>query len=86
MDDQVNDPLITRTEFCQQGRFGKKTLQRLESRGEAPPAIAITPKLVVYRQSLVTAWFDARTRTGARPAGKAPTQAIEGRRRRRGVR
>jgi hypothetical protein len=38
MSEQVNDPLRSRTEFCEQGRFGKKTLQRLERRGEAPRA------------------------------------------------
>jgi predicted DNA-binding transcriptional regulator AlpA len=70
MDDQVNDPLRTRREFCQQGKFGNKTLQRIESRGEGPPAIEITPGFVRYRQSAIDAWFAARTRTGARPAGK----------------
>jgi hypothetical protein len=33
MNDQVNDPLRTRREFCQQGKFGLKTLQRIEARG-----------------------------------------------------
>jgi hypothetical protein len=27
------DPLITRREFCQQGKFGSKTLQRIEAWG-----------------------------------------------------
>lgn len=79
-----NDPLITRREFCEQGKFGIKTLQRLESRGEAPAAIEITPGFVRYRQSAIDAWFAARTRTGARPVGKTPTQAIEARSRKRG--
>jgi len=43
------DPLITRREFCQQGKFGPKTLQRIEARGEGPPAIEITPGFVRYR-------------------------------------
>ena len=46
MDNQVNDPLITRREFCQQGKFGIKTLQRIEARGDGPPAIEITPGLL----------------------------------------
>jgi predicted DNA-binding transcriptional regulator AlpA len=88
MDDQVNesDPLRTRREFCQQGKFGTKTLQRIEAKGEGPPAIEITPGFVRYRQSAIDAWFAARTRTGARPSGKAPTQAIEAASRKRGAR
>jgi predicted DNA-binding transcriptional regulator AlpA len=80
------DPLITRREFCEQGKFGPKTLQRIEARGEGPPAIEITPGFVRYRQSAIDAWFAARTRTGARATGKTPTQAIEAKRKRRGVR
>ena len=80
-----NDPLVTRREFCQQGKFGPKTLQRIEARGEGPPVIEITPGFVRYRQSAIDAWFAARTRTGARPAGKAPTRAIEARHKRRGA-
>jgi predicted DNA-binding transcriptional regulator AlpA len=87
MDDQVNesDPLRTRREFCQQGKFGTKTLQRIEARGEGPPAIEITPGFVRYRQSAIDAWFAARTRTGARAAGKVPAAAIEARQKRRGT-
>jgi predicted DNA-binding transcriptional regulator AlpA len=81
-----NDPLLTRNELCERGRFGKKTLQRLEAKGEGPPAIQITPALTVYRQSGFDQWLAARTRTGIRPAGKAPTLAIEARHKRRGVR
>jgi len=79
MSDQTNnnDPMVTRREFCQQGKFGIKTLQRLEVMGEAPPAIEITPGFIRYRQSAIDAWFAARTRTGARPAGKVPTRANE---------
>ena len=77
MSDTTNtDPLRTRREFCEQGRFGFKTLQRIEARGEGPPAIEITPGFFRYRQSAIDAWFAARTRTGARPIGKVPTQAI----------
>jgi len=72
----VNDPLRTRREFCEQGKFGLKTLQRIELRGDGPPAIEITPGFVRYRQSAIDAWFAARTRTGARAAGTAPTPAI----------
>ena len=72
----VNDPLITRREFCEQGRFGLKTLQRIEARGDGPPAIEITPGLLRYRQSAVNAWFAARTRIGARAAGRTPTPAV----------
>ena len=79
----VNDPLITRREFCEQGRFGPRTLQRIEARGDAPPAIEITPGLFRYRQSAVNAWFAARTRIGARPAGKTPTPAIQAAQRKR---
>ena len=83
----VNDPLVTRREFCEQGRFGLKTLQRIEARGDGPPAIEITPGLVRYRQSAIDAWFAARTATGARPAGRTPTHAIQAaQRKRRGVR
>ena len=79
------DPLITRREFCEQGRFGLKTLQRIEARGDGPPAIEITPGLLRYRQSTVNAWFAARTRIGARPAGRTPTEAIQAPRKRRGA-
>jgi predicted DNA-binding transcriptional regulator AlpA len=79
----VNDPLRTRREFCEQGKFGLKTLQRIESRGEAPPCIEITPGLVRYRQSAIDAWFAAKTATGARPAGRAPTKALEAAQRKR---
>jgi hypothetical protein len=37
MNDQVNDPLRTRREFCEQGKFGPRTLQRIEARGDGPP-------------------------------------------------
>jgi predicted DNA-binding transcriptional regulator AlpA len=77
------DPLVTRREFCEQGRFGIKTLQRMEVRGEAPAAVEITPGFIRYRQSAIDAWFAARTRT-VRPAGKTPTAAIEARHKRRG--
>ena len=80
------DPLVTRREFCEQGKFGPKTLQRIEARGEGPPAIEITPGFVRYRQSAIDAWFLARTKTGARPTGKTPTAAIEARQRGRGGR
>jgi len=73
-----NDPLVTRQEFCQQARFTVKTLQRLERKGEAPAAVEILPGRRVYRQSAINQWFLARTRTGARPAGKVPTQARRG--------
>ena len=79
MSDQINDPLVTRREFCQQGKFGLKTLQRIEARGDGPPAIEITPGFVRYRQSAIDAWFAARTRSGVRAAGKAPTKAIAAR-------
>jgi len=83
---RVNDQLITRREFCEQGKFGIKTLQRLEARGDGPPAIEIAPGFVRYRQSAIDAWFAARTRIGARPAGRTPTPAIEAaQRKRRGV-
>ena len=87
MSDQANnnDPLVTRREFAQQGKFGMKTLSRLESRGDVPACIEITPGFIRYRQSAIDAWFAARTRTGARAAGKAPTQAIQARHK-RGVR
>ncbi len=85
MDDNQNDPLRTRREFCQQGNFGLKTLQRIEARGEGPPAIEITPGFFRYRQSAIDAWFAARTRTGARPAGKAPKHATQARWRKRGA-
>jgi hypothetical protein len=77
MNDQVNDPLRTRREFCEQGKFGPRTLQRIEARGEGPPAIEIAPGFIRYRQSAIDSWFRARTRSGARPAGKAPAHAIE---------
>ena len=85
MDNQVNDPLITRREFCQQGKFGIKTLQRIEARGDGPPAIEITPGFIRYRQSAIDSWFAARVRTGARPAGKVPSQATQARWRKRGA-
>src|SRR6516225_7261219 len=85
MNERVNVPLITRREFCQQGKFGPKTLQRIEARGDGPPAIEITPGFVRYRQSAIDAWFAARTRTGARAAGKTPIAAIAARHRRGGV-
>jgi predicted DNA-binding transcriptional regulator AlpA len=78
-----NDPLLTRTELCERGRFGKKTLQRLEAAGLGPPRIQITPAMTVYRQSKFDQWLEARSETGARPAGKTPTQAIGARWRRR---
>ena len=84
--DSDSDPLRTRREFCQQGKFGPKTLQRIEARGDGPPAIEITPGFVRYRQSAIDAWFAARTRTGARPTGKTPTAAIQARHKRRDVR
>jgi len=68
-----NDPLVTRREFAQQGKFGMKTLSRIEKRGEGPPAIEITPGFIRYRQSAIDAWFAARTRTGA----KAPARKRE---------
>ena len=79
MSDQINgsDPLRTRREFCQQGKFGIKTLARIEARSEGPPAIEITPGFIRYRQSAIDAWFAAKTVTGARPAGKTPVSAIE---------
>jgi hypothetical protein len=62
------DPLRTRREFCQQGKFGPKTLQRIEARGEGPPAIEITPGFVRYRQSAIDARFAARNRH-SKPVG-----------------
>jgi predicted DNA-binding transcriptional regulator AlpA len=62
-----DDPLITRAEFCAQGKFGLKTLRRIEASGEGPPAIEITPGFIRYRQSAVDRWFTDRTRVGARP-------------------
>jgi hypothetical protein len=44
-DTNNNDPLITRREFCQQGKFGTKPLQRIEARGEGPPAIENNTRL-----------------------------------------
>ena len=87
MDDQVkeSDPLVTRREFAQQGKFGMKTLSRLESRGDVPACVEITPGFIRYRQSAIDAWFAARTRTGVREAGKMPAQAIQARHK-RGVR
>jgi predicted DNA-binding transcriptional regulator AlpA len=75
----VYDPLVTPKEFCQQGKFGRKTLSRIEANGEGPPAIEISPGIIRYRQSAIDAWFAARIRTGARPAGKEPTAATEAR-------
>jgi predicted DNA-binding transcriptional regulator AlpA len=82
----ATDPLRTPKELCQQANFCTKTLQRLELAGEGPRSIEITPSLIRYRQSDIDAWFAARTRTGARPVGKAPTQAIAANAKRRAVR
>jgi hypothetical protein len=83
----VNDPLMTRREFCDQAKICAKTLQRIELRGDGPAAIEIMPGVRRYRQSAIDAWLAARTRTGARPAGRTPTPAIEAaQRKRRGVR
>jgi predicted DNA-binding transcriptional regulator AlpA len=82
MTDNNNDRLVTRREFCAQGRFGPKTLQRIEARGDGPPAIEITPGFRRYWQSDIDAWFAARTVTGARPAGTAPAAALRARHRR----
>jgi predicted DNA-binding transcriptional regulator AlpA len=58
------DPLRTRREFAEQGKFGLKTLQRLEARGEAPAYVEIAPGLIRYRQSAIDAWFAYRTKQG----------------------
>jgi hypothetical protein len=87
MQAELSDPLRTRKEFAAQGKFGLKTLSRIEARGEGPAYVEITPGLKRYRQSSIDAWFEARTVTGARPFGKTPTEAIEARQqKRRGAR
>ena len=58
------DPLRTRREFAEQGKFGLKTLQRIEARGEAPPHIEMPTGSIRYRQSAIDAWFAERTRQG----------------------
>jgi hypothetical protein len=82
---RVNDPLISPREFCDQAKICPKTLRRIELRGEGPPAVEITPGLRRYRQSAVDAWFAAKTVTGARPAGRTPTEAMAAQRKRRGA-
>jgi hypothetical protein len=82
---RVNDPLISPREFCDQAKICPKTLRRIELRGEGPPAVEITPGLRRYRQSAVDAWFAAKTVTGARPAGRTPTEAMRAPRKRRGA-
>jgi predicted DNA-binding transcriptional regulator AlpA len=75
-----NDPLLKRREVCARGRFGSKTLQRLERQGEGPPRIEITSGLSVYRQSKFDQWLEARTVTGAKASGRVPTAATEAKR------
>jgi hypothetical protein len=73
----VNDPLVTRREFCDQAKICAKTLQRIELRGDGPAAIEIVfPGVRRYRQSAIDAWLAAKTVTGARAAGRTPTHAI----------
>jgi len=64
INEQSDDPLRTRREFAEQGKFGLKTLQRLEARGEAPPHVEIATGMIRYRQSAIDAWFAERTRRG----------------------
>jgi predicted DNA-binding transcriptional regulator AlpA len=80
------DPLRTRGELCEQAHLSTRTLARLELEGKGPPRIQLTDWLVRYRQSDIDAWLAARTQTGARPTGAAPTAAIETRRKRRAAR
>ena len=74
-----NDPWLNRQELCAQLKIGRKTLARLELRGEGPAFVQLTSSLRRYRQSTANEWLAARMQTGPRPAGKTPTQAIAAR-------
>jgi len=82
MDDQTNDPLVPRKEFCALAGIGVKSLQRIELRGDGPPRVELMPGFIRYRRRDINEWIAARTKTGARPAGRTPVRAIEAARRR----
>jgi predicted DNA-binding transcriptional regulator AlpA len=59
--DNAIDFIRTRKETAQRLRVSLRTLQRMESRGEAPPRIKITDRIYGYRDSAIDAFLRSRT-------------------------
>jgi predicted DNA-binding transcriptional regulator AlpA len=61
--DTAIDFIRTRKETAQRLRVSLRTLQRMESRGEAPPRIRITDRIFGYRDSAIDKFLASRTVT-----------------------
>jgi predicted DNA-binding transcriptional regulator AlpA len=61
--DNAIDFIRTRKETAQRLRVSLRTLQRMESRGEAPPRIRITDRIFGYRDSAIDKFLASRTVT-----------------------
>jgi predicted DNA-binding transcriptional regulator AlpA len=55
------DQLRSRSEFARLLGVSVDTLKAMERRGEAPPRIQVSPKVVAYRDSDIQKFLSART-------------------------
>lgn len=59
--------LLTVEDAAARLKISKHTLNRWRVTGEGPPFIKYGPRLVRYREEVLEAWADARTRGSTQP-------------------
>jgi predicted DNA-binding transcriptional regulator AlpA len=55
------DQLRSRSEFARMLGVSVDTVKAMEKRGEAPPRIQVSPKIVAYRESDIQEFLNSRT-------------------------
>lgn len=65
---QMEDPLLTQKEAAEYTRVSTENLKTLRFRGQGPRFLKPTPRVVLYRKSVLDKWLEDSERTSTAEA------------------